>query len=558
MRGLRRGLEPAAVAPITRFHKATHIMIASSAAHPAGVQLPSLDAARAGELLTPEALEFLADLERASRAARQQLLKARRQRQERLDAGETPNFLAETAEIRAADWRIAPLPADLQNRRVEIVGPVDRRSVIESLNSGAKSYIADFEDGHSPTWQGTLTGHANLRDAVNGTIEFRGPRGSFHTLDKQTATLMVRPRGWHLNERNLLVDGTPISASVFDFALYFFHNAQTLIDKGTGPYFCLPKLENHLEARLWNDLFTRAESALGIPHGTIKATVQIDGILAALEMDEILYELRDHAAGLSLSRRDYLFSFVQKFRDRPECLLADRAMLTKALPQLRACAQLLVETCHRRGAHALGDISTQIPIVHDPLANQWALAAVRDDQECEAAEGFDGTRVAHPGLVDVALDVFDSHMFGPHQRSRRYPDLQVKAEDLLAVPTGPITRGGLRINVALAVRYLESWLRGHGSVPLFNQLEDMATAELARAQIWQWLRHPEARLANGARITQKLVREVLEDELDQLRRSLGTLYFQSKFDQAGDLFLEVCTSFEFVEFLSLAAQEELD
>jgi malate synthase len=525
---------------------------------PGGIEVIAPIPPEGEEILSNEAMQFVADLERLTRVSRRQLLRAREERQARIDAGEMPDFLPETAEIRRADWQIAPVPADLQDRRVEITGPVDRKMVINALNSGAKMYMADFEDSHAPTWEATLAGQINLRDAVSGTIEYKSAKGKHYTLDKHTATLLVRPRGWHLDEKHVLVDGRPVAASIFDFGLYFFHNAQALIDKGTGPYFYLPKLESHHEARLWNEVFRLAQMALGIPQGTIKATVLIETILAAFEMDEILYQLRNHAAGLNCGRWDYIFSFIKKFRNRPDFLLPDRALVTMTTHFLRSYSRLLIETCHRRGAHAMGGMAAQIPIKNDPAANERALAKVWADKEREAGDGHDGTWVAHPGLVAVATEVFDAHMFGPNQIHRRNPELHVTAADLLAVPEGPITPEGLRTNVAVGVRYLESWLGGNGCVPIFNLMEDAATAEISRAQIWQWVRHPQGRFADGTKITAPLVEQVLHQELAGLREQMGEeAYSQSKFDEAGELFLSISTADEFVEFLTLPAYKHL-
>jgi malate synthase len=523
-----------------------------------GIKVVAAVPSEAAHILTPQALRFISDLEMRSRARRRDLLVARKLRQTRIDAGERPDFLAQTEEIRTADWRVAPVPADLQDRRVEITGPVDRKMVINALNSGAKMYMADFEDSHSPTWQATLEGQVNLRDAVAGTIEYTSPEGKRYTLNPQTATLLVRPRGWHLDEKHVLVDGQPMSASIFDFGLYFFHNAHALMEKGTGPYFYLPKMEGHLEARLWNDVFMWAQTALGVPHRTIKATVLIETILAAFEMDEILYELRDHIAGLNCGRWDYIFSFIKKFRNRPDCLLPDRAQVTMTTHFLRSYSRLLIHTCHRRGAHAMGGMAAQIPIKNDPAANEQAIAKVRADKQREAGDGHDGTWVAHPGLVSVAMDVFNEHMPKSNQLDKLTPELTITADDLLQVPEGTITPEGLRVNVAVGVRYLESWLRGNGCVPIFNLMEDAATAEISRAQIWQWIRHPEGRFADGTKITAELVREVLDKELAALRESLGPeAYSKSKFDEAGELFLSISTADEFVEFLTLPAYDRL-
>ena len=514
--------------------------------------------AEAAHILSPEALEFVAELERYSRDRRRELLAARVQRQQQIDAGHLPDFLAETADVRRAEWRVLPAPHDLQDRRVEITGPVDRKMVINALNSGAKTYMADFEDSHSPVWESTLEGQVNLRDAVAGTIEFTSPEGKRYALGKQTATLIVRPRGWHLDEKHVLVDGQPISASIFDFGLYFFHNAQALVDKGSGPYFYLPKMESHLEARLWNDVFLAAQEELDLPPGTIRATVLIETILAAFEMDEILFELGEHAAGLNCGRWDYIFSFIKKFRNDPSRMLPDRAMVTMTTPFLRAYSRLLIETCHRRGAHAMGGMAAQIPIKNDPAANEQALAKVRADKEREATDGHDGTWVAHPGLVKTALEVFDAHMPGPNQLDRRHPDLRVTAADLLAAPEGPITPEGLRANVAIGLRYLASWLSGNGCVPIFNLMEDAATAEISRAQIWQWIRHPRGRFADGRRIYPALVEHELRAELAALLENLGPeAYLAGNFDLAAELFLSLSVAPDFVEFLTLPAYERL-
>jgi malate synthase len=523
-----------------------------------GVEVRGVLSAATSRVVTPEALEFLATLERQTRARRQALLDARAERQSALDAGELPDFLPETADLRRGDWRIAEVPADLADRRVEITGPVDRKMIINALNSGAKMFMADFEDSHAPTWTGTLEGQINLQDAIAGTIAYTNPQGKAYRLADKTATLLVRPRGWHLDEKHVLVDGRRMSASLFDFGLYFFHNARALVARGSGPYFYLPKLESHHEARLWNDVFGLAEEALGLPARTIKATVLIETILAAFEMDEILYELRDHIAGLNCGRWDYIFSFIKKFRNRPDFVLPDRAQVTMTTHFLRSYSRLLIETCHRRGAHAMGGMAAQIPIKDDPAANQQALDKVRADKEREVSDGHDGTWVAHPGLVGVAKEVFDARMPSPNQLDR-LTDLQIGAADLLAVPEGPITPEGLRVNVAVGVRYLESWLRGNGCVPIFNLMEDAATAEISRAQIWQWIRHPRGRLSDGRKISAPLVRQVLTQELSALRDSLGTRgYAHTRFDEAGELFLSVSTSDEFVDFLTLPAYERLE
>ncbi|MBX9789263.1 MAG: malate synthase A [Pirellulales bacterium] len=524
----------------------------------AGIEVLAPMSPTAAEILTPAALDFVAALDRRSRSRREALLTARAARQARLDAGELPDFLPQTESIRRGDWRVGKVPADLQDRRVEITGPVDRKMVINALNSGARMFMADFEDSHAPTWEGTLEGQVNLRDAVNGTIEYTSADGKRYQLKPQRATLLVRPRGWHLVEKHVLVDGQPISASIFDFGLYFYHNATNLLARGAGPYFYLPKLESHLEARLWNDVFKLAQIELGLPQGTIKATVLIETILAAFEMDEILYELREHIVGLNCGRWDYIFSFIKKFRNQPEFILPDRALVTMTTHFLRSYSRLLIQTCHRRGAHAMGGMAAQIPIKNDSVANEQALAKVRADKEREANDGHDGTWVAHPGLVPVAMEVFNAHMPAANQLGRPNPDLHIRAADLLAVPEGPITREGLRINVAVGLRYLEAWLRGSGCVPIFNLMEDAATAEISRAQVWQWIRHPQGRFEDGTRITRQFVEDELRTELAKLRDDMGgAAYGESKFDEAGALFLEVSTGEQFVEFLTLPAYEHL-
>src|SRR5580704_12988738 len=524
---------------------------------PSQVTVPITEADRS--ILTPEAVNFLKEISRNFEERRQQLLARRSERQQEIDGGALPDFLEETAWIRNSDWVAAPIPADLQDRRVEITGPVDRKMIINALNSGASVFMADFEDSNSPTWRNNLDGQRNLRDAVNRAIGYVSPEGKRYELGAKTAVLVVRPRGWHLNEKHFLVDGSPISASLFDFGLFFFHNAKTLLAKGSGPYFYLPKMESHLEARLWNDVFRFAQDSVGVPQGSIRATVLIETILAAFEMDEIIYELRDHSAGLNCGRWDYIFSFIKKFRNRPDFVLPDRALVTMTTHFLRSYSRLLIETCHRRGAHAMGGMAAQIPIKDNPAANQQALDKVRADKEREVNDGHDGTWVAHPGLVGIAKDVFDARMGAPNQVGRRLPELKITAADLLAVPEGSITADGLRVNVAVGVRYLESWLRGNGCVPIFNLMEDAATAEISRAQIWQWIRHPRGQMSNGTKITPAVVQEVLDSELAALREKLGPAdYAQTRFDEAGDLFLSVSTTEEFVAFLTLPAYERID
>ena len=501
------------------------------------------------EILNPEASEFLKSMARKFEPRRQELQGRRRLRQQRIDAGQLPDFLPETASIRAENWKVAPIPYDLLDRRVEITGPVERKMIINALNSGANVFMADFEDSNSPTWQNNIEGQSNLRDAVEGNISFTSPEGKRYQLNDRVATLMVRPRGWHLEERHFSVDGKPISASLFDFGLYFFHNAQKLIDKGTGPYFYLPKMESHLEARLWNDVFLHAQDELSIPRGTIRATVLIETILAAFEMDEILFELRGHSAGLNCGRWDYIFSFIKKFRNRPDFVLPDRSAVTMEKHFLKSYVELLIKTCHRRGIHAMGGMAAQIPIKNDPAANDKALEKVRQDKLREVLAGHDGTWVAHPGLVPIAKEVFDAHMKEPNQLSRRRDDVNVTAKDLLAVTEGKITEEGLRWNIDVGLQYLESWLRGSGCVPIYNLMEDAATAEICRAQVWQWVRHG-AKLSDGRPVTREMVRGVIAEQKNKLTGG--------RMDQAAKIFEQMMTSPDFAEFLTLIAYGYID
>lgn len=507
------------------------------------------------EILTPEALGFVADLHRSFDRRRLDLLRARIDRQAEFDAGARPDFLAETAGVRDGDWSISPVPPDLRDRRVEITGPVDRKMIINALNSGASVFMADFEDATAPTWSNLLEGQINLRDANARAIAFDDPRsGRRYELEEDVATLIVRPRGWHLLEKHVLIDGEPASGSLFDFGLYFFHNARTLLDRGSGPYFYLPKMESHLEARLWNDVFAAAQEALGIPRGTIKATVLIETILAAFEMDEILYELREHSAGLNCGRWDYIFSFIKKFRNDPSCVLPDRGEVTMTRRFMRSYSLLAIKTCHRRKAHAIGGMAAQIPIRNDEKANEEALAKVRADKEREAADGHDGTWVAHPGLVPVAREIFDRLMPEANQIHRRRQDVDVAAADLLDVPRGDVTEAGLRQNVNVGIRYLEAWLRGSGCVPLYNLMEDAATAEISRTQVWQWLRHG-ARLDDGRAVDRAMFDAVREEVMADVREELGGAYAASRFDDAAALFAEMSASEEFSEFLTLPAYD---
>lgn len=513
------------------------------------------------QILTPPALEFVAGLHRRFNPEREIRLRARAVRQERLDHGEVPDFLAETQNIRDGDWQVAAVPEDLLSRRVEITGPVERKMMINALNSGAKVFMADFEDSNSPTWENNIQGHLNLIDAVDGTIEFTSQDGKHYQLGEDPATLMVRPRGWHLVEKHVFVDGHPISASLFDFGLYLFHNGRRSLDRGTGPYFYLPKLESHLEARLWNDVFGYAQEALGIPNGTIKATVLIETVLAAFEMEEILYELRDHSAGLNAGRWDYIFSVIKKFRNRPDMVLPDRAQVSMTVPFMRAYTELLVKTCHQRGAFAIGGMAAFIPSRRDPEINEIALRKVREDKSRESADGCDGTWVAHPDLVPPVLEVFDAVLGDkPNQLDVLRDDVKVEAGDLLntEIEGGRITEAGLRTNISVAVLYLESWLRGTGAAALFNLMEDAATAEISRSQIWQWIRH-DALMDDGRPVTRELVHELVIEEMDKMAEAFGEdLFARGRFDEARHLFETVALSDEFPEFLTLKAYELID
>ena len=514
---------------------------------PAGIELSAPVSSDVAEILSDDALNFVATLHRAFEPRRRELLAAREARQVRLDAGEQPDFLPETAAVRAGDWAIAPLPQDLQDRRVEITGPVDRKMIINALNSGAKMFMADFEDASSPTWDNCTQGQLNLRDAVRRDIELE-QGGKQYRLNEQTAVLLVRPRGWHLPEKHMTVDGDVVAGAFFDFGLYFFHNAHELLARGSGPYFYLPKMESHLEARLWNDVLTHAEAALGVPHGSTKATVLIETILAAFEMDEILYELRDHSAGLNCGRWDYIFSYIKKFRQDSGKLLPDRARVTMATHMMESYSKLAIKTCHRRGAPAIGGMSAFIPVRNDEAANERAFAQVRADKEREAGNGHDGTWVAHPGMVALATEVFDRLMPTPNQiGSGKQRDIEVSARDLLTPPEAVVTEGGVRTNINVGVQYLAAWLRGSGAVPIHNLMEDAATAEISRAQLWQWLHHGVT-LDDGRVLTQALMDELFADELAELGDA---------FAHAGPLFRDVATRTPLVEFLTLPGYQEL-
>ncbi len=508
-------------------------------------------------ILTPPAIAFLEALHLRFNSRRNELLQLRTQRDQRLQAGERPDFLDDTAAIRKGSWKVAPVPADLQDRRVEITGPVDRKMIINALNSEAKVFMADFEDSNSPTWQNCIQGQINLRDAVNRTITFHDHnKDKFYKLNPKVATLMVRPRGWHLEEKNLLIDGEPMSGSLVDFGLYFFHNAMNLIARGSGPYFYLPKLESHLEARLWNDVFVFAQSYLGLPLGTIKATVLIETILASFELDEILYELRDHSAGLNCGRWDYIFSYIKKLGQAPEYLLPDRAQVTMTTPFMRAYSLLVIQTCHKRGVHAMGGMAAQIPIKNDPEANDKAIAKVRADKEREAKDGHDGTWVAHPGLVQVARETFDKYMPEPNQVYNLREDVQVSAADLIEIPSGTITEAGVRNNIDVGIRYLAAWLSGNGCVPIYHLMEDAATAEISRTQLWQWVHHNNAKLDDGREVDAELFARLFSEQKQALIAEVGEESFNTDYFQlASDLFEEMIISDTLHEFLTLKAYE---
>lgn len=509
-------------------------------------------------VLTSEAVAFVAELVRRFGPRVPELLARRAERQARLDAGEKPDFLAETASVRAGDWTVAPLPRDLLDRRVEITGPVDRKMIINALNSGAKVFMADFEDSNSPTWDNNILGQINLGDSIRRDITFVAPEtGKQYRLNEKTAVLMVRPRGWHLPEKHWFIDDVAAPGGLVDFGLFFFHNAKELLARGSGPYFYLPKLESHVEARLWNDVFVFAQERLGVPRGTIKATVLIETLPAAFEMDEILFELKEHSAGLNCGRWDYIFSFIKKLREDSNKVLPDRGQVGMDRAFLRAYSQLLIKTCHRRNVHAMGGMAAQIPIKDDPIANEAALAKVRADKNREVTEGHDGTWVAHPGLVPIALAIFDEHMPAANQIDRKREDIHIGREDLLRVHEGTRTEAGLRHNVRVGVQYVEAWLRGSGCVPIYNLMEDAATAEISRAQVWQWL-HFGSPLDDGQAVTPALFARVVEEEMERVRREVGEARFsKGRFDDARALFVKLSTAERFEDFLTVPAYELL-
>jgi malate synthase len=524
--------------------------IETTALHPGG---------EFGPILTAEAVDFVAELAERFAPRVRALLAARDARQLRLDAGELPDFLPETRAIRDSQWRVAPIPADLQDRRVEITGPTERKMIINALNSGARVFMADCEDSMSPSWDNVVRGQLNLRDAVSRQIEFTSPDGKAYRLVEKPAVLIVRPRGWHLYEKHMRFRGEPIPGAFVDFGLYLWHNHAELRARGSGPYFYLPKLEGHREARLWAEVFDFAERRVGLAPGTIKCTVLIETILAAFEMDEILHELRGNIVGLNCGRWDYIFSFIKKFARRPDFVLPDRSQVTMTTHFLRSYSQLCIQTCHKRGAFAMGGMAAQIPIKNDPAANDAAIAKVRADKEREAGDGHDGTWVAHPGLVPVALEVFDRLMPTPNQLHRLREDVKVSAADLLQIPAGEITETGLRNNVSVSLQYMAAWLSGNGCVPINNLMEDAATAEISRAQIWQWIRHPGGVLADGRRVTVELFRSMLAEESTRLRSQLGDAAFaRGNFARAAALLDEITSSEKFSSFLTLDAYRVLN
>ena len=527
-----------------------------SQAIPAGVEIKAEVTPAFAEILTPDALALIAKLHRAFEPRRQELLAKRVERAKRLDAGERPDFLAETKSVREGDWKIASLPKDLLCRRVEITGPVDRKMVINALNSGADSFMADFEDSNTPNWFNQVQGQINMKDAIRRTISLDS-NGKHYKLNDKVAVLLVRPRGWHLDEKHVLVDGNRVSGGIFDLALYMFHNAKELLARGSGPYFYLPKMESHLEARLWNDIFVMVQNELGIPQGTIKATVLIETIVAAFEMDEILYELRDHSAGLNAGRWDYIFSCIKKFKvDRNFCL-ADRSKVTMTSPFMRAYALLLLKTCHKRNAPAIGGMSALIPIKNDPEKNAVAMQGIINDKKRDATDGYDGGWVAHPGLVEAAMKEFVAVLGDkPNQIEKQKPEVNVAAADLMDFqPETPITEAGLRMNINVGIHYLGSWLAGNGCVPIHNLMEDAATAEISRSQVWQWIRSPKGKLEDGRKITADMVRGLVPEELAKVKAVVGG--DTKTYDRAAQIFEQMSTSEDFAEFLTLPLYEEI-
>ena len=525
-----------------------------------GIEITANVTPEFAQIVTADAMAFAARLQRAFGPRRTELLARRVARQVQFDAGEMPDFLTETKAVRDGEWTCDPVPAQIADRRVEITGPVDRKMIINALNSGANVFMADFEDANTPRWENNVQGQLNLRDAIRRRIDYVSPEGKSYRLADKTAVLFVRPRGWHLPEKHVLVDGEPISGGIFDFALYFFHNAGELTARGSAPYFYLPKMESHLEARLWNDIFVMAQDDLGIARGTIKATVLIETILAAFEMDEILYELRHHSAGLNAGRWDYIFSCIKKFRSNRDFCLADRALVTMTTHFMKSYAELLVKTCHRRNAHAMGGMAAQIPVKNDEAANAAAFAKVKADKEREATYGHDGTWVAHPGLVPVAREAFDRLMPAANQiATKKRDDVRVSASDLLRFePERPITEAGLRLNLNVAIQYVGAWLAGQGAVPIFNLMEDAATAEISRSQVWQWIRSPKGVLDDGRKVTKPMVAGMVPEELAKIRELLGGEFGAGRYEEAARIVAKLVDSDTFVDFLTLPAYEHIE
>lgn len=523
----------------------------------AGVEVKGALEPGFNEILTPEALSFVAKLHRAFNGRRKELLAKRQERQAQLDSGVKPDFLPETKEIREGDWTVAPIPDVIKDRRVEITGPVDRKMIINALNSGAKVFMADFEDSNAPAWSNNINGQINLRDAIRRDITFTNPNGKEYKLNDEVATLFVRPRGWHLLEKQVLIDGEPVSGGLFDFGLYFFHNVKALLEIGAGPFFYLPKMESHLEARLWNDAFVMAQDELGIPQGTIKATVLVETILASFELNEILWELKEHSAGLNCGRWDYIFSYIKRFRNDAAYMMPNRDQVTMATPFMEAYSLLVIQTCHKRNIHAMGGMAAFIPIKGDEAANNAAVEKVRQDKIREAKIGHDGTWVAHPGLMQTAMDVFNEYMPNANQIDKKREDVNVSAADLIEIPTGTITEEGLRKNINVGILYIESWLRGNGAAAIYNLMEDAATAEISRTQVWQWLHHG-AKLEDGRTVTFDLYNELVPQELENIKEYVGEeAYNNGRFAEARELFDKLIESKEFIEFLTLPAYERI-
>ncbi len=525
---------------------------------PSGLEISATLRAQDAQILTPEALDFFVTLARTFQPARAAALSARVQRQHAFDVGTLPDFLPHTQSVRDGDWKVASVPANIQDRRVEITGPTDRKMVINAMNSGANVFMADFEDANCPTWANMIDGQINMRDANAGTIALE-QNGKHYKLNEKVAVLFPRPRGWHLNEKHITLDGVEVSGSIFDFSMYFFHNAKNLVAKGSGVYFYIPKLESHLEARLWNHIFVAAQEALGLPQGSIKVTVLIETIVAAFEMDEILYELREHSAGLNIGRWDYIFSAIKKFRLNKDFCLADRSQVNMLAPFLRAYALTLVKTCHKRGAFAMGGMAAQIPIKNDEAANAAAMEKVRADKLREVTDGCDGTWIAHPGLVAIAKAVFDEHMPTPNQIHRQRDDVDYKASDLLDFrPEAPITEAGLRNNIQVGIQYMGSWLAGNGCVPIFNLMEDAATAEISRSQVWQWIRSPKGVLDDGRKVDVAMVKALTADELTKTPAIVGqAAYDAGKYVEGAAMFEHLAIHEVYEEFLTLPAYRAL-